>query len=69
MKQGDLVQYVPSASSTFKWEKYRYSHKRAPGVILRQVEVKGTTTRRFEVRWHDGEVSQEWISYLELFSV
>ncbi len=28
--------------------------KVVPGVILREVETKGTTTRRFEIRWHDG---------------
>jgi len=28
---------------------------------------KGTTTRRFEIRWHDGKISEEWVSYLEPF--
>ena len=69
MKPGDLVTYVPSASSTFKWEKYRDRHKSAPGVIIESVKVKGTTTRRFKIRWHDGEVSEEWITYLEPYGV
>ena len=39
MKPGDLVTYVPSPSSTFKWEKYRDRHKSAPGVIIEAVKV------------------------------
>ena len=65
MKIGDLVQYVPSPSATFKWETYQKNFKHSPGVIIKQVESKGVATRRFEVRWHDGQVSEEWISYLE----
>ena len=67
MRIGDLVKYIPSPSATFKWEKYFDAFKEVPGVILREVEAKGTTTRRFEIRWHDGEISQEWISYLEIY--
>ncbi len=67
MRVGDLVKYVPSPSATFKWEKYTEAFKSLPGIILREVESKGTTTRRFEVRWHDGKLSEEWISYLEPF--
>tara|TARA_B100001094_G_scaffold313800_1_gene351975 strand:- start:292 stop:498 length:207 start_codon:yes stop_codon:yes gene_type:complete len=67
MRAGDLVKYIPSPSSTFKWEKYRTTHKLVPGVILCEVDAKGTTTRRFKIRWHDGEISEEWISYLEIF--
>ena len=67
MKVGDLVRYIPSPSATFKWEKYTDAFKSLPGVILREVEAKGTTTRRFEIRWNDGKISQEWISYLEIF--
>jgi|TARA_Y200000002_G_scaffold307459_1_gene263553 hypothetical protein len=66
MRAGDLVKYIPSPSSTFKWEKY-FTHKLVPGVILCEVDAKGTTTRRFKIRWHDGEISEEWISYLEIF--
>jgi len=69
MKIGTLVKYIPSPSSTFKWEKYRDRHKAVPGVILREVKVKGTTTRRYEIRWHDGEISEEWLSYLEPYGV
>ena len=67
MKVGDLVQYIPSPSATFKWEKYTDAFKSLPGIILREVKAKGTTTRRFEIRWHDGKTSEEWISYLEPF--
>ena len=69
MKAGDLVKYIPSPSATFKWEKYTDAFKSLPGIILREVEAKGTTTRRFEIRWNDGEISEEWISYLELYEV
>ena len=67
VKVGDLVKYIPSPSATFKWEKYTDAFKSVPGVILREVEAKGTTTRRFEIRWHDGQISEEWITYLEIF--
>ena len=67
MKAGDLVKYIPSPSATFKWEKYTDAFKSLPGVILREVEAKGTTTRRFEIRWNDGKISEEWISFLEVF--
>ena len=66
MKIGDLVTYVPSPSATFKWEKY-FPPKAMPGLILCEVASVGTTTRRFKIRWHDGEISEEWISYLEIF--
>ena len=69
MKPGDLVRYIPSPSSTFKWEKYRDRHKAVPGIIIYPVEVKGTTTRRFRIRWHDGEISEEWVTYLEPYDV
>jgi len=65
MKIGDLVQYIPSPSNTFKWETYRHNFKPSPGIIVSQVDSKGVATRRFEIRWHDGQVSEEWISYLE----
>ena len=67
MKAGDLVKYIPSPSATFKWEKYTDAFKSLPGVILREVEAKGTTTRRFEIRWNDGKISEEWVSFLEVF--
>ena len=67
MKVGDLVKYIPSPSATFKGESYSDSFKSLPGVILCEVKSKGTTTRRFKIRWHDGEISEEWISYLEIF--
>ena len=68
MKVGDLVKYIPSPSATFKWERYTDAFKALPGVILREVEARGVATRRFEIRWHDGEISEEWISYLEPFT-
>ena len=69
MKIGDLVIYIPSPSATFKWEKYKEAFKSLPGVILRVVDAKGTTTRRFEIRWHDGDITEEWISHLEKYEV
>tara|TARA_B100000886_G_C20345660_1_gene458582 strand:+ start:502 stop:708 length:207 start_codon:yes stop_codon:yes gene_type:complete len=67
MKVGDLVKYIPSPSATFKWEMYSEALKVVPGVILCEVKTVGTTTRRFKIRWHDGEISEEWISYLEIY--
>ena len=68
MKAGVLVKYIPSASSTFKWEEYRkITYRPAPGIIVRKLETKGTTTRRFEIRWHNGNITEEWISYLEIY--
>ncbi len=70
MKIGDLVKYVPSPSSLFKWQKFKdISMRKDPGVILREIEAKGTTTRRFEVAWHGGLVTEEWISYLDRYEV
>jgi hypothetical protein len=69
MKVGGLVKYIPSPSTTFKWQKYLDSRKSLPGVILREIDAKGTTTRRFEIRWHDGDITEEWISYLESYKV
>ena len=69
MRIGDLVKYIPSPSATFKWQKYLDGHKSVPGIILREVRAKGTTTRRFEIRWHDGDITEEWISYLEPYGV
>ena len=66
MKIGQLVKYVTSASATFKWEKYRdLAQRPAPGVIVKEINENGTTTRRFEIRWHNGLTTEEWISYLE----
>ena len=68
IKVGSLVKYIPSPSSLFKWKTYIFKEGRsAPGVILREINEKGTTTRRFEVRWQSGKVTEEWISYLEIF--
>jgi len=67
MRVGDLVIYIPSPSATFKWQKYLDGNKALPGIILRQVDAKGTTTRRFEIRWHDGDITEEWMSHLESF--
>ena len=67
IKVGSLVKYIPSPSSTFKWEEYVKVDGRDPGIVLREIYEKGTTTRRFEVRWQNGKVTEEWISYLEVF--
>ena len=67
IKVGSLVKYIPSPSSTFKWEEYVKVDGRDPGIVLREIREKGTTTRRFEVRWQNGKVTEEWISYLEIF--
>jgi len=67
MRVGDLVKYIPSPSATFKWQKYLDTRKELPGVILCEVDAKGTTTRRFEIRWHCGDITQEWISHLAPF--
>ena len=69
MKPGDLVKYIPSPSHTFKLERFVDNYKVAPGIVVKQVDSRGVATRRFEVRWHDGQISEEWISYLEPFSV
>ena len=31
---------------------------------IEQVEVKGTQSHRFKIRWHGGEVTEEWAAYL-----
>ena len=67
IKGGSLVKYIQSPSSTFKWEEYVKSEGRDPGIVLREIDEKGTTTRRFEVRWQNGKVTEEWISYLEVY--
>ena len=50
VKVGSLVRYIPSASATFKWEEYVKTEGRDPGIVLREIDEKGTTTRRFEVQ-------------------
>ena len=67
IKVGSLVKYIPSPSATFRWEEYSDAFKALPGVIVREVDVGGTTTRRFEICWNDGEITEEWISYLEKY--
>ncbi len=67
VKVGSLVKYIPSPSATFKWEQYTDAFKSLPGVVLRELEAKGTTTRRFLIRWNDGEETEEWLSYLEIY--
>jgi len=67
IKVGSLVKFIPSPFSTFKWEQYVKPMGRDPGIVLREINEKGTTTRRFEIRWKNGKVTEEWISYLELY--
>ena len=68
IKVGSLVKYIPSPSSLFKWKVYIFKQgRKAPGLVLREINEKGTTTRRFEIRWQSGKVTEEWISYLEVF--
>tara|TARA_B100000941_G_C28257790_1_gene424937 strand:+ start:181 stop:396 length:216 start_codon:yes stop_codon:yes gene_type:complete len=69
IKVGSLVRYIPSASSQFKWEKHVNVSLRNPGLVIEEVETKGTTTRRFLVRWKNGKFTEEWISYLEPFTI
>ena len=67
---GDLVKYIPGVRSEDHdgW-RYKHVHKSSPGIILREIDENGTTTRRFEIRWHGGQTSEEWMSYLESYSV
>ena len=68
IKVGSLVKYVPSPSSLFKWKVHIFKEgRKAPGLVLREINEKGTTTRRFEIRRQSGKVTEEWISYLEVF--
>jgi len=68
IKVGSLVKYMPSPSSVFKWKTYIFKEgRKAPGLVLREIIEKGTTTRRFEIRWQSGKVTEEWVSYLEIF--
>ena len=67
LRVGDLVKYIPSPSASFKWEKYTDSFKSLPGIVISEVESKGTHTRRLRIRWNDGQISEEWITYLELY--
>ncbi len=70
MKVGDLVKYIPSPSSLFKWQKYKgISIRKCPGIIIREINERGTTTRRFEIVWHGGEATEEWVSHLEPYEV
>jgi hypothetical protein len=66
---GALVKYIPSPSALFKWEKHNKSHSRLePGIILRELGKPfsvGISSRRFEICWHGGHVTKEWINYLE----
>lgn len=68
---GDLVKYIPSPSSIFKWEKYVETTKRKdPGIVVRELGKpfsEGLISRRFEICWHGGQVTEEWISHLEPF--
>tara|TARA_Y100000593_G_scaffold59273_1_gene109881 strand:- start:5533 stop:5745 length:213 start_codon:yes stop_codon:yes gene_type:complete len=70
MKVGDLVKYIPSPSALFKWEKYKgVAMRKQPGILVREIDEPGTTTRRFEVCWHGGHVTCEWASHLEKYEV
>ena len=68
IKIGSIVKYIPSPSALFRWKTYIFKDGRtAPGVVLREIDEKGTTTRRFEIRWQNGKITEEWISYLEVY--
>lgn len=67
IRVGSLVKYIPSPSSTFKWEQYLNTEDRDPGIVLREIDEKGTATRRYEIRWQNGKITEEWITYLEIF--
>jgi hypothetical protein len=66
---GSLVRYIPSPSATFKWERVLNTQMVPPGVIIGEIQENGTTTRRFLIRWHNGNITEEWISYLEPYEV
>ena len=66
IKVGSLVNYVPNASATFKWQSYVNVDSRNPGIVLQELESAGTTTRRYKIRWHDGKITDEWVTYLEI---
>lgn len=67
IRVGALVRYIPNPSALFKWEKYVNEEARNPGIVVKELIAKGTTTRRFLIRWKDGKLTEEWISYLEIF--
>ena len=66
IKIGSLVRYIPSPSAQFKWQTYINEEARNPGIVICELDEKGITTRRFSVRWHNGKITNEWISHLEI---
>ena len=62
MKLGDLVRYVHNPTPRFKWRSVHI--KQGPGILIEQVETKGTQSQRFKIRWHGGEITEEWAAYL-----
>ena len=67
IKAGSLVRYMPNPSSTFKWGTFVNVEARNPGIVIEEVDKKCTTTRRYKIRWRDGKITEEWISYLEIY--
>lgn len=69
MKVGDLVKYVNGVEGRYLWHQHKIVDlKTAPAIIIGEINERGTTTRRFTVRWHSGIITDEWISYLELYA-
>ena len=62
MKLGDLVRYVQNPAPRWKWR--RRDDRRGPGILIEEVEMPGTQSRRFKIRWHSGKVTEEWAAYL-----
>ncbi len=63
MKIGDLVVYVQNPAPRYKWRQMAYL-KKSPGILIEEINMKGTQSRRFKIRWNSGNVSEEWAAYL-----
>ena len=62
LKIGDLVTYVQNPAPRYKWRQAPL--KKSPGILIEEVNVKGTQSRRFKIRWHAGNITEEWGAYL-----
>lgn len=62
LKIGDLVSYVQNPAPRYKWR--QAALKKSPGILIKEVDVSGTQSRRFKIRWHAGNITEEWAAYL-----
>jgi len=62
MKIGDLVKYVRNPAPRYKWRAVHL--KRSPGILIEQVEAKGTQSQRFKICWCGGKITEEWAAHL-----